>query len=244
MLRTCLVIGMLSLVVERTMAQEGDEKAKAIFQKAVKAHGGVEALKKFKAATWSDTGTYYGMGQGFPYKGEYKIQWPDSFHMEIEGAFTVCLHKGAGWTNTGGQVTDLKDDALDSQKTQMYIATVTTLTPIMGKGFKVAVVGDAEVNGKPAVEIAVTKKGQPDVNLSFDKKSGLLAKASYSIKSSEKEFKEVTEVTIYKDYKLIDGLMTPMAISMTRDGEKYLESKTTEFSYNESLDAATFKKPN
>ena len=243
MLRTCLTIGLLSVVAQQLTAEEGDEKAKAVFRKAIKAHGGEKALKKFSAATWSDTGTYYGMGQGFPYNGEYKIQFPGSFRMEIKGAFTICLHKGAAWMNAGGQVTDLKGDALDSQKTQMYVATVSSLAPILSKEFKVAVVGDVEVNGKPAVEIAVTKKGKPDVNLSFDKETGLLAKASYNIKSSEKQFKEVTEVTTYKDYKSVDGVMVQMTISMTRDGEKYLESKTTEFSFNESLDASTFKKP-
>src|SRR5262249_6555727 len=66
-----------------------DNECRAIIDKSIKAVGGSERLAKYKAQTWKEKGTFYGEGAAQPYTGNYAVQWPDQFRMEIEGVFTL-----------------------------------------------------------------------------------------------------------------------------------------------------------
>src|SRR5262249_50069490 len=81
-------------------AHAGDD-ARAVIDKAIKAMGSEEKLKKFQAVTWREKGIYYGGGGEDPYMGEYAVQWPGQFRMEIQGVFTIVLDNDKGWVSFG-----------------------------------------------------------------------------------------------------------------------------------------------
>src|SRR2546428_8816628 len=64
----CVAVG-----VVRLAAADDQADARAIVAKAIKAVGGEQKLEKFKAQTWREVGTYYGMGDGLPYTGNYAV---------------------------------------------------------------------------------------------------------------------------------------------------------------------------
>src|SRR5262245_54945423 len=128
-----LVLG-CGLVVGLGAAHAGDD-ARAVIDKAIKAMGGEEKLKKFQAVTWSEKGIYYGGGGEDAYTGKYAVQWPGQFRMEIEGVFTIVLDNDKGWVSFGGMTQALAGDKLKGNIDAQRARWITTLAPLTDKAF-------------------------------------------------------------------------------------------------------------
>src|SRR5262249_40581915 len=101
-----------------------DNECRAIIDKSIKAVGGSGRLCKYKAETWKEKGTFYGEGAAQPYTGNYAVQWPDQFRMEIEGVFTLVLNGDKGSFKEGGQVREMTKEQLAQQKESQYAGWV------------------------------------------------------------------------------------------------------------------------
>jgi outer membrane lipoprotein-sorting protein len=243
-----------ALVVAATGAARAAEKsdAKAIVEKAIKARGGEEKLAKFKAFTFKMKGKFYGMGEGIDYTGEWSVQAPDKMRFKIEGGagdmkftFARVLNGDKMWTKIGDdvQAVDDKDQIKEAQE-EMYGDYVTSLVPLVKeKGFTLASLGEVKVDGKPAVGVRVSHKGHRDINLFFDKDSGLLVKTEHTVKDFMAGGNEQTQETIYSDYKEFGGVKHPAKMVINRDGKKFVEGEITEFEPKEKLDDSVFGKP-
>src|SRR5205807_2708706 len=86
-----LVVGTF-LLASVHLVCAGEDDARAIVNKAIQAAGGEKKLAKHNAVTMKEKGTYYGMGEGLPYTGNYSFQWPNQFRMEIEGVFLIVVN--------------------------------------------------------------------------------------------------------------------------------------------------------
>ncbi len=113
----CL-LGAFGIVLTTLATSRADDQAdaRAIVAKAIKAAGGEEALAKFNASTFKETGTYYGMGDGLPYTGKYAVQYPHQFKMEIEGVFMIVLNGDKGWMVMNGETREMTADELNVQQ--------------------------------------------------------------------------------------------------------------------------------
>src|SRR6516162_5757230 len=69
-----LLAGVLLLGSGALLRSGEGEDGRAIVAKAIKAAGGADNLAKHKSATFKGKGTYYGMGKGLPYSGNYAFQ--------------------------------------------------------------------------------------------------------------------------------------------------------------------------
>ncbi len=87
-----------------------------------------------------------------------------------------------------------------------------------------------------------SSKGHRDVELYFDKKSGLLIKSQYSVKAEELDGKEVQFEVFYGDYKDFAGAKLPTSLLMKQDGKKYVQTEQSEITPAEFGDDA-FAKP-
>ncbi len=109
-----LVVGVLN-----PARPDSDPEAQAIVNRGIKAAGGEANLMKQKSATWKETGTYYGMGNGLPYTATYAIQYPDKFAMDVQGVFKLGLDGAKGWTKSDQGVKDMsKEEFAGQQRTQ------------------------------------------------------------------------------------------------------------------------------
>jgi len=219
---------------------EGDD-ARAIVDKAIKASGGEENLKKHQTATWDQKGTYYGMGDGVAYTGMIAVQRPDKFRMEVENVFTIVLNGEKGWRQFGGETQEMSKEEIERSQADNRAGWIASLAPLKDKAFTLTSIGEAKVDKKPALGVKVTRKGYPEVKLYFDKKTGLLVKSEFKTYSGE-ESKDVTQETFYQDYKEVDGAQVPSRVVMHREGKIYVEAEMSNFKSGK-VDAKLFAKP-
>jgi outer membrane lipoprotein-sorting protein len=245
---TCLAV---ALALTTSGLGRAEEKAdpKDLIAKAIKATGGEENLAKFKVHTFKDKGKFYGMGTGVDYTGEFAIQHPDKMRMKSEGTgdakftFLQVVNGEKVWTKINDMKLPVdKDQAAEAQEA-MYVGSVATLLPLKDKSYQLAPLGEVKVGGKPAVGVRVSHKGHRDVNLFFDKDKGLLVKTETVVKDPMMGNKELTQETLYSDYKAVKGTQMPRKVLINRDGKKFIESEVTEIDLLEKIDDSTFGEP-
>ena len=236
---SAVVLGLLSA----GLVQSGDaDKARAIVDRAIKAVGGEDLVKKHQAATFKEKGMYYGMGDGLPYTGNYAFQWPNKFRMEIEGVFIIVVDGDKGWMKAG-DTREMSKEELTQQRYDRKAGYITTLLPLKNKAFQLSVLDEAQVDSKAAQVVKVSRQDFPEVKLFFDKDSGRLVKSEYRTKAQEEANKEVAQEAFYQGYRDVEGLQVPAKLVIKRDGKLYIEAENFDVKSHGKLDAKVFAMP-
>ncbi len=225
-------------------------EARALVDKAIKAHGGAESVGKFKASVVTFMGTFHGMGMEIPMTGEISTDGPDRLKVDLEveaggQKFKVVnvVAGNKGWMKLGADVKDMGKDELAEARENQHAVWVATLAPLVAaKGYALAPAGELLVNDKAALGVRVSAKGRRDVTLYFDKTTGLVARYDTVVKD-EGTGREVTQETIPSDYMDVQGTKQAGTFVVNRDGKLYLEGDATDVRLSESLDAGVFVKP-
>jgi hypothetical protein len=234
------------------MTTAGQASPRQVVDRAIKAHGGAAALAKYPAVVMTAKGNFYGLGQALPFTGAWAVEGAERMKFTLEmtiqdkpAKVVEVVNGNKGWVKIQDTETmEMKKDQLDEEREQMYAGWVATLAPLArGKDFKLSPLGDVKVDGKDAVGVKVEHKGHRDVNLFFDKKSGLLVKSESVIKDMEAGGKEMTQDTLYRKYKAVEGLKQPTDILISRDGKRYVEAEFTDIRLQEHLDAGELSRP-
>src|SRR5207253_5715159 len=161
----------------------------------------------------------------------------------IENVFIIVVDGDKGWTQMGGNTTEMTKDQLAEQKESMYASSVRHLTPLTDKAFTLTPLAEIKVNDRPAVGVKVTHKGHRDVKLYFDRESGLLVRSDQIVKDEQTGGKEVTQEAIFSDFKAVEGIKVPMKVVITREGKKFVESEHQDMKLLEKLDNKTIEQP-
>jgi len=242
-LMTLLVSG----PIHSTRADEKD--ATAVLDKAIKALGGEEKLKKAENLTWKTKGTITFNGEDNNISVSATLQGLDHYRSDFEGEFggnqikgVVILNATKGWRKFGDNKMDMDEDGIGNEKRNLYLQiTPMTILPLKSKGFKVETAGEEKVGDKPAAVVKVTGPDGKDFKLSFDKESGLPVKLVANVIGFGGE--EFTQETSYKDYKDFDGIKKAAKVESKRDGEDFIKSEITEFKIIDKVDPKTFNEP-
>ena len=241
-------LAIAGLILSTTLVRAADEP-KAIVEKAIKAMGGLEKLSKHKASMVKAKGSVEIMGMSIPWKGEFMVQFPGQRKMEIDMdimgnafKFVQVLDGDKAWQVAMGTTDEVTGDKLAALKFEAYVSRVETLAPLLTEQeFTLSSLGEAKVAEKPALGVKVSCKGQKDVNLYFDKDTGLLVKTER--RALDPMEQEVTAETIYSDYKELEGLKHAMKFEIRHEGKKFLDSETIEVKLLPKLDTGVFAKP-
>ena len=235
----------VTAIASLSVANAADKTdATAVVKKGIEFLGGEKNLKKFKAATWKDKGTYYGMGDGLAYTGKFATVWPGKFRMEILGVFTQVLNVDSGWVNSMGNVKDMTKKQVAAQQQSQHETFVGQLYPLLdGKKYKLTLDGKAEVNGGKAAIVKVKSKGNRDIRLFFNPKTGELVKSEFMATPADLSDKLVKQETYFKAYRAVKGIKYASKIRIMRGGKKYIETTITEYKPLDSLPEKTFAKP-
>jgi len=226
-----------------------DQDPKAILDKAIKAVGGEEKLKKVEAITWKSKGTITFNGSDNEIKIQGTAQGLDRYRSEFEGEFggnpvkgVVVLNTDKGWRKFGDNSNDMDGDAIANEKRSLYLQLIPmTLVPLKGKGFKLEAAPEEKVGDKPAVGIKVTAPDGKDFKLYFDKETGLPAKLVATVVGFGGD--EFTQETTYSDFKDFDGIKKATKVNSKRDGEDFIKSEVTEFKVLDKVEPKTFAQP-
>jgi hypothetical protein len=238
-----LAVGFLAVQFTTPLRADDADQARAVVDKAIKAAGGEERLAKFKSQTWANKGNWFGMGDGLPYTANYAVSWPDKYRFEVEGFMTYVLDGDKGWIQMMGETREMTKEELAQAKEDRHADWVATLTPLKDKAYKLSLTGETKVNDKPAVGVKVSHKDHQDVMLYFDKDSSLLVKSESKTKAPEEGNKEITQETLYADYKDVEGAKLPMKMTVIRDGKKWVEGENSDIKPVDKHDDKTFAKP-
>src|SRR5262249_52030973 len=140
------LVGLLlvSVLVGRVPAY-GPPDPQTTIDKGIKAQGGEANMAKFKAMTWTETGKYYGMGDGLPYTGTYAVQWHGQFCMEIKEVYTVLLEGDKGRYKAGGETKEMTKEELAEQKEGQHAGWVASLRPLKDKKYTLKALGVIKV---------------------------------------------------------------------------------------------------
>jgi hypothetical protein len=237
------------LVLAATVPARADDgaAARALVDKAVQAQGGETKLAKFPAAVVKLKGTFHGLGEGVTFTGELATKGADRQKFVIEAEvggqkfrLVYVLNGDKAWVKFDEDTEELDEDDLAEAKEEAYSEWVATLLPLKDKAFTLAALSEVNLAKRPALAVKVSSKGHRDVNLYFDKETGLLVKTETRVKD---DGQEVTEETFLSDYQEVQGTKQAMKFTIKRDGKLYLEGEVTEYQLAEKLDDSVFAKP-
>lgn len=235
-----LVFAWLSAVPSLRAADR--DKALAIIEEGIKAHGGAEALNKAQTRSRTGEGVLVLAGN-LPFTTEEIVRLPDCCRTSLRAGSerrTVVINGGKGWMLSGGAAQEMKKDLFNELREEPYVWLLETLTPLRKDDFQLTVLPDAKVNGRDAAVVKVSSKGHPDARLFFDKRTGLLIKIARRAKlaglNCDKEY-------LYSDHKDYDGVKLPAKEITTINGNKESEVKFTTYKLLSKIEDKTFDKP-
>jgi hypothetical protein len=240
-------LSMAILLVGASWASAQDE-ARAILDKAIKAHGGADKLNKAKGQTAKAKGKMELLG-GLEFTQESAIQYPDKMreviHLTVNGMnidVTTVYNGKEGWINTMGQTMPLEGAILEAVKDAMDTMALSRLAFAGSKDLRLSLLGESKVNDKPVIGVKVSREGHKDVNMYFDKGTGLLTKFEHRVKDAQSG-QEVAEERIIPEYQDVDGMKVAKKVMVNRDDKKYMEADILEVKLSDKLDSSLFEKP-
>jgi hypothetical protein len=248
----CWVLGFaVALVVAGSAA--ADEKAEAVVKKAIDAHGGADALNKYKAGKFKLKGEVSVMNMDFEFTGTVSYMTPDRYKLEVNAEIMGMklvinqVVKGDSIKSSGtigGMQIPMNSDA---EKQELKMAAVLQeaeqLTPLLdAKKFTIKSGDDDTVNGKKvSVVIATPKAIDKELKLYFDKESGLVLKTAHKgLAPSEGAPTEVLEETYHTEYKKVSGVQTATKLTVTHDGKKFMTMDVSDIELLEKIDDKEF----
>jgi hypothetical protein len=246
MRKTVWAAGWAVVVLAGGAARADEADAKAIVEKAIKAHGGAGVLNKLPAISTKAKGKFYGMGDGIDYTSDTQFQPTDKYRAEVlagDFKFLQVVKGDKGWVSFGGMDKEMDKDELAEAKEGLYAANVGRLVPLTEEGYKLSALGAIKVGDRDAVGVRVEHKGHRDISLFFDKENGLLLRVERRAKDVMGSGEEYTAEATYGDYKKVDGIQVPHKLLLKRDGKRFIEQETTEAKVAEKLDDSVFAKP-
>jgi hypothetical protein len=250
----CTLLSLLStaVLVSFAAADPAADDALAVVNKGIKAHGGEEALTKYKAGQASSKGkiTLPGVGE-VDFTQEVASMLPDklkeTLHLDIGGKqidVVTIMNGDTVSIEAAGKDVPITDDIKKALKEAQYMLKVGKLVPLVkDKSYELSLIGESKVEGKPVVGVLVKSKDHKDISLFFDKETGLLAKLEHRT-AEPMTGKEITEERIIVSYgdKGKEGIPLPKEVLIKHDGETFMKVEVVEASILESLDDSTFKK--
>ncbi len=246
-LGTALAIMFVTAIGSLVRADDNDPTT--VLDKAIKALGGEEKLKKVGATSWKSKLTFSFNGNTNKVTAQAIVQDLEHYRTEFEGEFggnpikgVAVLNGDKGWRRFGDEKTVMDSEALANEKRRVYLLVIPSLLlPLKGTGFKLERVAELKVADKPAAGIKATGPDGKDFTLYFDKESGLPVKLVAKVVSFQGD--PFTQETTYTDYKEFDGIKRATKAESKRDGEDFIKSEMTEFKILDKVDPKTFSEP-
>ena len=238
-----LVLGVLFV-----RAQEPD--LKAVLRKSIEAHGGEKNINKYKAAVNKYKGTIEIQNNKFDVTGETSLQRPDkvknSMTLDINGKSIEVITVFNGkklWVSTMGMTKEIDDEKiLKAAREEIQAEGASRISDYLKEPYELNSLGDVKVKGKTALGIRISKKGQKDISMFFDKETHLVLKTEMRTLDGMSG-QEVTQEKFIIGYQDRNGMKVPKRVEVQKDGKVFMDVEILETRALEKLDDAVFAKP-
>jgi hypothetical protein len=238
-------LALLCLLPLRLHAQE-----EALLDKAVQALGGAERLGKLDAVRWKAKGTAFADNKEIGLTVEAQAVALDRARFDVDVLVdnkTISLRvgwaQGKGWAGFEQRAEDLPADAFKLVTANWYALRVAQMmSPLQGKGVKLSPLGELKINDRPAVGLKAAAKDRPELDLYFDRETGLPVRCAFLAREGDDK-PEVAYEFHFGDYKEFDGLKHFTKLVVHRDGKKFMDIDVSEVKPGEKADDSTFARP-
>jgi hypothetical protein len=243
------ITGCLMLGLSTPVRSDDQAELKTLIDKGIKAAGGQEKLNKFKAGTCKIKGKVLEGGQEGMFTMEAFLQGSDQVKVEgevnVQGTSmkaTFVVNGNQGWAKFMDNVEDAPEEAISGIKDILRaFRYVYTLIPLKNKDLMLSPLGEIKVDGKAAVGVKVASKDQKDINLIFDKETGLPLKVEVTISKSGGG-DETLEFTL-SDYKESNGIKHFTKVGLKQNGRAIFEAELSDLKWLDKLEASVFERP-
>jgi hypothetical protein len=247
-----LIVSTWTVVLLAGSAGEGraQDNARALIERAIKAHGGAEALARIHADKIKFKGTFVAPGHNTPFIVETTVQLPskkkDVLEVDPKGDKHTIVHIVNGndvYITLDGRALKPDQALLAEIRTGLELERAKRLLPLLeDKSYQLAVVEDVEVNGRPAAGVRITGRGRREMRLYFDKEYGLLVRAENRLDGGKGK-EEIRQHFFFGDYKDIGGCKRPTKMRAYRDSKQIMEAELLDAKTLEKVDETEFAKP-
>jgi hypothetical protein len=218
-----------------------------VIKKAIEAHGGAETLKKFPAGTSKIGGKVAVEGNEFPFSGTLAFAIPGRIRLEMtlevtgQKASLVQIVNGEKTYQTeNGIPTRLTDEMQAELRESAVIQEVSLLYPLLDPAkYTLKAENDDKIGDQETAVVLVQSKGLKDSRLFFDKKSGLLIGMKRQGLSPAQ--KKVEELTVFSNFKTVEGMNVPLTSTVTHDGKPFLKISVEDYKPAAKVDDALFE---
>jgi hypothetical protein len=224
------------------------EKPSVILQRAIQAHGGEANLSRLKAGHSKADGVI-ALGAGVPFTQEAFYQLPNRLKeiqvLEVDGqkrVVTLALEGERGWINTNGQTVAIGDTVLSELREAVHLIQVSRFLSLQDPGVRLTSLAEIQVGGAPAYGLRVSVAGHRDIDLYFEKETGLLVKVERRMRDLG-TMKEFAEARVYADFQDVNGIRIPRKTVVYRDGKEFMRATVAEAGFSERADPRLFQKP-
>ena len=233
-----------------TLGADDAKTARPIVDRAVNAVGGAKLLDSQLSLSGTSRGTIHladaqhSVENNWTVQGLDKLEWASDLTMGDQTLKIVLVLDGKrGWIQGNGNTSsELKADLLTPLRQGFAgLRLAETLTPLLDRETKLAPLGELTIDDKPTVGVKVTRKGMPDLDLYFDKKTHLPAKAEMRITESNKV--EATYAAFFTEYKKVAGRMVFTRLTVKRDDKIVLTMLRSNIESKAKAAAGTFAQP-
>jgi hypothetical protein len=234
-------------------AAAADEKAEAVVKKAIQAHGGADALTKYKASKYSMKGELPVAGTDTEFTGDMAFMAPDKFRMDLSlevMGMKVAVHQVANGekvtrkVKVGDMDVPSGDDAAQEIKFAVAGRQAQTLTPLLeSEKFAIKAADDEDVNGKKAAVVVATPKGfDKEMKLYFDKDSGMLVKTAHKGKGPGEGGAQVDvyQESYFSEFQKVNGIQVATKVVVHHDGKKFMTATLSDYQVLEKLEEKEF----
>ena len=224
---------------------DAQSKARALIAQGVDALGGQKRLSQHAVLSYKMHGKVFIAAAPVDFEGATTAEpAANRLRLAIAGGlfkFALVLDGDHGWLKFNEQVKDLPAEAVEEHRERLHAELVAQLFPILADPtYKLALLVDAKVGGKPAPGVRVRHASHREVQLFFDPETKRLLKAETQINENGKD---IRQETLLEDYGQIDEVWRPRRSRIRWDGADRALREMTDFRATDEPDADAFAKP-
>ena len=232
------------------LGADDTKAARLIVDQAIKAAGGAKLLDAQSSLSGTSRGKIHladaehSVENTWTVQGLDKLKWTSTLTMGDQTLNLLLVLDGKrGWIQGNGNTSsELKADLLTPLRQGfMGLRLAETLTPLLDRETKLAPLGELTIDDKTTVGVKVTRKGMPDLDLYFDKKTHLPAKAEMRLTESNKV--EATYAAFFTEYKKVGGRMVFTRLTVKRDDKIVLTMARSNIQGKAKATEGTFAQP-
>lgn len=114
---------------------------------------------------------------------------------------------------------------------------------MLAKEFKLSPLGEIPIKDQTAVGVKIEQEGLRDINMYFDKKTGLPLKCEFSFPKGPGSNDNIQAALVFSDYKQFGGIQHFTKMTVVNDQNKIMTVELSNVQHHETIKEEQFAKP-